>query len=198
MPVSAGAGRQALSPAVTVRRELRPGDLGAIIAQHGAVYSREYGVDSTFEGHVATSVAAAGERGWPGDGEAVWIVEVEGRHAGSLGLTDEGDGAATLRWFLLDAELRGEGLGRRLVGELVAEAERLGYETLVLETFSELRAAAHIYRGAGFELRSAQTGPRWGRDEITYQRYELSFQARAHSSSSPSAGSSARPFSVSA
>jgi GNAT superfamily N-acetyltransferase len=187
-----------VSPSVGIRRELRPGDLGAIIAHHGAVYSREYGLDSTFEAHVAASVAAAGERGWPGDGEGAWIVEAGGRHAGSLALTDEGDGAAAVRWFVLDAELRGAGLGRRLVTDLVSEAERAGYERLSLETFSELGAAAHIYRGAGFELRWVQTGPRWGREEITYQHYELSFQARAQSSSSPSAGSSARPFSVSA
>jgi ribosomal protein S18 acetylase RimI-like enzyme len=182
----------------TIRRELRPGDLGAIIAHHGRVYPPEYGLDSSFEGHVAASVSAAGKRGWPRRNEGVWIVEADGEHAGSIALTDEGDGLAALRWFVLDPELRGQGLGRRLVAELLADAERAGYDTIGLETFSDLRAAAHIYRGHGFELQWTETGPRWGREELTYQRYELSFQARAQSLSSPSAGSSARPFSVSA
>jgi GNAT superfamily N-acetyltransferase len=186
-----------LSREPTIRRELRPGDLGAIVAHHGAVYSRDQGVNSSFEAHVAASVAEAGGKpGFPRENEGVWIVELGGRHAGSLALTDEGTGVATLRWFVLDRNLRGRGLGRRLVAELFELAERGGYERLVLETFSDLRAAAHIYRSLGFELISAETGPRWGRAEVTYQRYELSFQARAQSLSSASAGSSERPFSV--
>jgi ribosomal protein S18 acetylase RimI-like enzyme len=185
----------------TIRRDLRPGDLGEIIAHHGRLYGREYGVDSTFESHVAASVAAGGKRGFPRDGEGIWIVEGDGAHLGSIGLTDDGDGLATVRWVALDPSLRGRGLGRRLVAEALALARASGYERVGLETFSELTAAAHIYRSCGFELQWEQTGPRWGREEITYQRYELvlaSRQARAQLRSSRSAGASARPFSVNA
>ena len=186
-----------MNSAITVRRELRPGDLGEVVAHHGRVYRPEFGVDSTFEAHVCASVAAAGKRGFPRPGEGIWIVERDGRHAGSLALTDEGE-RGCVRWFVLDPELRGHGLGRRLVGELVAEARDAGYDGLYLETFSDLRAAAHIYRSHGFELTSTETGPRWGRADLGYQHYELSFQSRAQSRSSASAGSSERPFSVSA
>ena len=187
-----------MSTLPTIRRELRPGDLGAIIAHHGRVYGSEYGVDSTFEAQVAATVAAAGKRGFPREREGIRIAELDGRHAGSVALTDEGDGLGTLRWVVLDPALRGQGLGRRMIGELLATAESLGYETIGLETFSELRAAAHIYRSCGFELLWEETGPRWGRERITYQRYELNFQVRAQSSSPPSTGSSERPFSVNA
>lgn len=182
----------------TIRRDLRPGDLGRIVAHHGSVYTPEYGVDVAFEGDLAASVAAAVQRGWPGPREGVWIVESGGRHVGSLALTDEGDDRGAVRWLVLDPELRGHGLGRRLVAELVGKARREGYALLSLHTFSDLRAAAHLYRSHGFELRWEQTEPRWGRDDLTYQRYELSFQACAQDLSSPSAGSSVRPFSVSA
>jgi ribosomal protein S18 acetylase RimI-like enzyme len=184
--------------APTIRRDLRPGDLGRIVAHHGTTYCPEYGVDSTFEAHVGATVAEAGKRGFPRAGERIWIVEVDGDHAGSLALTNEGNGVGTVRWFVFDARVRGRGLGRRLVGELLAEAEAIGYELLQLETFSELHAAAHIYRSHGFELQSAETGPRWGRERVTYQRYELDLQARAQSWSSPRTGASERPFSVSA
>ena len=133
-------------------------------------------MDRTFEAQVAATVAAAGKRGFPREREGIWIVEVDGRHAGSVALTDEGDGLATLRWVVLDPDLRGHGLGRGLISEVVASAESFGYETIGLETFSELRAAARIYRSVGFQVVWEQSGPRWGRDEITYQRYELSFQ----------------------
>jgi ribosomal protein S18 acetylase RimI-like enzyme len=185
-----------MSTRLEIRSDLRPGDLGAIIAHHGQLYSREYGVDSTFEAHVAAAVAAIGKRGWPGPREHLRIAELDGRHAGSLALSDERDGWAALRFFVLDAELRGRGLGRRWVAEVLESARRDGYEGVRLETFSDLRAAAHIYRSQGFVVTSEESGPRWGRSAFTYQRYELAFQAPAQSASSESAGSSARPFSV--
>jgi ribosomal protein S18 acetylase RimI-like enzyme len=157
----------------TIRRELRPGDLGAVVAHHGRVYGEEYGVDSTFEAHVAATVAEAGKRGFPSPQEAIRVVELDGEHAGSIALTDEGNGEATIRWFVLSPELRGHGLGRRLLDEMLAAAAESGYSRVVLETFSELEAAAHLYLEHGFEVVSVDTAPRWGREQISYQRYEL-------------------------
>jgi ribosomal protein S18 acetylase RimI-like enzyme len=161
---------------VNIRRELRPGDLGVIIAHHGRLYAQEYGVDVRFEAHVANSVASAALHGFPREHEAIWIVEQASEHAGSVALTDEGGGEATLRWFLLEPQLRGRGLGRQLVGEVLSEARAAGYSLIALETFSELAAAARIYRAYGFEVVWEETSQRWGRPEITYQRYELALR----------------------
>jgi N-acetylglutamate synthase-like GNAT family acetyltransferase len=158
--------------APSIRRDLRPGDLGAIVEHHGRTYAREYGVDSSFEAHVAAAVARAALRGFPREKEAIWIVERDGRHAGSLAMTDEDDGTACVRFFVLDSELRGSGLGTRLLDELLDTARANGFEHAMLETFSDLTAAAHLYGERGFRVVSAETGPRWGRAEITYQRYE--------------------------
>lgn len=182
--------------ATSVRNELRAGDLGRIVAHHGTTYGREHGVDPRFEAMVAATIAEAGRRGFPSARERVWIVESAGRHAGSIAVTDEGNRTAALRWVVLDRRLRGSGLGRRLIGEAVEFAEQAAYETLYLDTFSELEAAAHLYRIHGFELVSEDTAPRWGRESITFQRYEASFQRRAQPRSSRSAGESSRPFSV--
>lgn len=158
--------------APSIRRDMRPGDLGAIVEHHGRTYAREYGVDSGFEAHVAAAVARAALRGFPREKEAIWIVERDGRHAGSLAMTDEDDGTACVRFFVLDSELRGSGLGTRLLDELLDTARANGFELAMLETFSDLTAAAHLYGERGFRVVSAETGPRWGRAEITYQRYE--------------------------
>jgi N-acetylglutamate synthase-like GNAT family acetyltransferase len=74
---------------------------------------------------------------------------------------------------VFDPSVRGRGLGRRLLAELLERARELGYERLRLETFSLLRAAAHLYRSVGFEVVDEDTGPRWGHGEITLQHYEL-------------------------
>ncbi len=156
-----------------VRSELRPGDLGEIVAHHGRLYGDEYGVDSRFEAMVAASVADASKRGFPREREAIRIVELDGAHVGSLALTEEDGNTAAIRWFVFDRALRGRGLGRRLLAELLGKARRDGYRQVWLETFSELRAAAHLYRDNGFEVVWEDPAPRWGREEITYQRYEL-------------------------
>ena len=162
-----------------VRDELRPGDLEAIVAHHRRIYGEEYGVDSRFGDFVAAAVARAAERGFPSEREAIRIVELGGEHVGSIGLTDEGGGDAAIRWFVLSPEVRGKGLGRRLLGELLDLAREHGYRRVFLETFSELHAAAHLYLDAGFVVTSADTAPRWGREAITYQRYELGLTDRA-------------------
>jgi ribosomal protein S18 acetylase RimI-like enzyme len=172
---------------VEIRRELRPGDLDAIVALHARLYPPEYGVDCEFVAHVEARIAAAAEAGFPRERDRVWLLDRRGVLAGSLALTDEGGDIGYVRWYLIDPALRGQGLGRRLVTELVGEAGELGYSRLRLETFSDLRVAAAIYRDAGFRLVAEETGPRWGR-EITYQHYEMELQP---SSKTPRASSSA-------
>lgn len=162
----------AMDSAIKIRRSLHPGDLGEIVRQHAHLYVRESGLDPRFESHVASAVTKAARGDWPERG-GVWIVERKGEFAGSVALTDEGEGVAALRWFLLDPALRGQGLGRRLVGEVVAEAEGQGFEMLGLETLGILTVAAAIYRDHGFRLVSDRMGPPWGDPDIPYQRYEL-------------------------
>jgi GNAT superfamily N-acetyltransferase len=92
--------------------------------------------------------------------------------AGCLGLTAEGDGLGNIRWVALSPELRGLGLGRRMITESVAEARRLGMKRLELRTFSALETAAAIYRSVGFRVVAAEEKDDWG-PRITYQHYVL-------------------------
>ena len=163
----------------TIRSEFRPGDLEAIVAHHRRVYGEEYRVDSRFGDFVTAAIGRAAKRGFPTGRETIRIVEIDGEHVGSIALSDEGDDEAAIRWVVLSPEVRGDGLGRRLLGEMLDFAEEHGYRRVWLETFSELMAAAHLYRDHGFVVTSADTAPRWGRDAITMQRYELELVERA-------------------
>jgi ribosomal protein S18 acetylase RimI-like enzyme len=157
---------------ISIRRELRAGDADAIAELHRRVYASEYGLNERFVEGVRRGLEAAVSTGWPQRTGAVWLVERDGALLGALGLTVEGEGVGRVRWLVLDAALRGRGLGRSLVGELLAEARRAGLHTLTLETYSDLTAAARIYRDAGFRVQWERVHDDWG-PAVTFQGYAL-------------------------
>jgi GNAT superfamily N-acetyltransferase len=161
---------------VVIRRELWPGDVDAIVELHDRIYRAEYGVDGRMATRIREGLDEAVARGWPHDKALgdVWLVDVDGRLGGSLALVVESASIGRVHWFVLEPELRGRGLGRRLVGELVAEARAKVLEKLRLETFSALKAAAAIYKSVGFQVVSQQEVDWWG-PTIVYQHYELAF-----------------------
>ncbi|HEX5050910.1 MAG TPA: GNAT family N-acetyltransferase [Planctomycetota bacterium] len=89
---------------------------------------------------------------------------------GAVRLLDAG--TAELKRMYIAPELRGLGLGRRLVEALEAEARALGARRLVLETGVRQHAALALYRAAGFApiplygeyTRSADTSVCLGKD----------------------------------
>lgn len=161
-----------LAPEITIRRELRDGDALAIVELHRRVYCAEYQRNEQFVMAVAESLAGVIAQGWPVSGGAVWLIQQRDRLAGSLGLTVEGEGVGQVRWVVFDPALRGQGLGRALVEEVVATARAAGMHKLQLQTFSALREAAHLYRSVGFTVVWERSRDDWG-PTITYQGYEL-------------------------
>jgi RimJ/RimL family protein N-acetyltransferase len=159
-------------PGLTIRRVLHDGDGDGIVELHRRVYCSEYGRNEDFVGAVAGGVEAAIADGWPGDRGGVWLIDGERALGGCLALTDEGGGIGRARWFVLDAPLRGHGLGRGMVGAMVQHARESGMARVELETFSALRAAAHLYRAAGFRLLWERERSDWG-PTVTYQGYAL-------------------------
>jgi ribosomal protein S18 acetylase RimI-like enzyme len=155
--------------ALTVRTDLRPGDVGAVVHLHGVVYAREYGFDPTFEAYVAGPLAEFVLRA--SDRERIWLAERDGQLVGCVAVVAASPETAQLRWYLVDPAARGMGLGTRLLAEAVAFAEACGYERMVLWTVSALTAAAHLYRAAGFRKTEEKPGRHWGVD-VVEEKYE--------------------------
>lgn len=136
------------------------------------MYATEYGLSEAFAESVQHGLDAAVARGWPERAGAVWLPERDATVLGALGLTEEGDGLGRVRWFVLDPQLRGRGLGRLLIDELLVAARTAGLSRLELATFSRLTAAARIYRAAGFAVTWEREQEDWG-PSITFQGYAL-------------------------
>ena len=156
---------------MNIRTDIRPGDIGYLIYLHGVLYAREYNLDHTFEGYVA---AGLGEfaKSYDERRDRLWLAEESGRIVGSIAIVGQEDGTAQLRWFLVDPEARGSGLGRRLVREALEFCRELGFQSIFLWTLGGLNAAAHLYGEAGFQLTEQKRHEIWG-SVRTEERYDL-------------------------
>jgi DNA-binding MarR family transcriptional regulator/GNAT superfamily N-acetyltransferase len=142
-------GSAGVSPGTAILREPRPGDIGWVVQSHGALYASEHGWDSSFEVLVA-EIAAKFLASFDASRERCWIAELDGAQVGSVFLVRHSDEIAKLRLLLVDPAGRGQGLGRRLVGECITFARACGYRKITLWTQSILVAARKIYQDTGF------------------------------------------------
>src|SRR6476661_3455217 len=117
---------------IRIRHELKPGDLGMVVHLHGLIYAREYGLDTSFEPYVARPLA---DCILDGRGR-VWIAEDGHRVVGSIAMVDADARVGQLRWFLLVPEVRGSGLGRRLLDAALTYGRERGFSRIFLWTFS--------------------------------------------------------------
>ena len=148
-----------------VLRDLKPGDMGWVVQQHGELYAREFGWNREFEGLVAGIAAKMIERFDP-EWERGWIAELDGERVGSVFVVRKSKTVAQLRLLILTPAARGLGLGARLTDECLAFARARGYKKMVLWTNSNLLAARDIYARRGFTLTQSEPYHGYGQDLV--------------------------------
>ena len=166
----AGTHIDQLPPGVELRTNLKPGDIGHVTLLHGVLYAEEFGWDHTFEAYVAEPLGAFAKSHT--DRERIWIVDRDGKVAGSIAIVEASTEQAQLRWFLLHPDLRGLGVGRMMMEEAISFSRDKDYSQIFLWTVSALTAAAKLYQLFGFQVTKQQTHEAWG-TIVTEQRYDL-------------------------
>ncbi|HET9911056.1 MAG TPA: GNAT family N-acetyltransferase [Anaerolineales bacterium] len=157
---------------ISIRTQLRPGDIGYVIYLHGDLYGREYGYGIPFESYVARGLCEFYEKYNP-ERNRVWVCEHHDRMVGFLLLMDRGK-AAQLRYFLIQPEYRGIGLGSKLMSLYMDFLRECGYRASYLWTTHELGTAAFLYKRAGFKLTEEKESAAFGKP-LKEQRYDLVF-----------------------
>jgi DNA-binding MarR family transcriptional regulator/GNAT superfamily N-acetyltransferase len=145
-----GGDNKAPSPAYTLRSH-RPGDMGWVVARHGALYAKEYGWDSTIEA-ITAEIVSCFLKNYDPEREHCWIAEIDGEPVGSIFLVRDSDEVARIRLLIVDPRARGLGIGRDLAAQSIAFARKAGYRKITLWTHSVLTAARAIYQREGFTL----------------------------------------------
>jgi len=101
-----------------------------------------------------------------------FLVVVDGKHlVGTGALIREAADTGRIVRMSVSAEKRRQGIGRLLVGELLAEGTRRGYSRIVVETNDDWYGAIRLYQGCGFQpydrrdgeihMQLKFPGPRW-------------------------------------
>jgi DNA-binding MarR family transcriptional regulator len=147
-------------PRTVVLRGPAPGELGWIVARHGALAEAELGRPEAVEAEAARIVAGFVGRADPR--EAAWIAEVDGEPTGcALCLADDGDPAsARLRLLLVEPAARGAGIGSRLVAECVRSARSAGFARITALARSGSPAGG-LLRRVGFEAEGDEWTRTW-------------------------------------
>jgi GNAT superfamily N-acetyltransferase len=155
---------------ISIRTELQPGDIGYVTYMHGALYHREYNYGLQFESYVAQGLCEFYEKYNP-QRNRIWACEHKNRIIGFLLLMDRGK-AAQLRYFLIEPEYRGIGLGSKLLNLYMDFLSECGYKQSYLWTTHELTTAAALYKRLGYKLTEEKESNSFGKP-LTEQRYDL-------------------------
>jgi len=157
---------------MTIRTTLEPGDLTYLQATHAEFYLKEHGYTVPFEylvGKGITEFYEAYQRGR----SCIWIPEEGGKRLGSLVL-QERESVAQLRFFLLQPEAQGKGIGKKLLQLFMAFCKANAFESAYLWTTEEQAVAGKLYRSFGLRVVEERDSVTFGRPTVE-QRYEVVF-----------------------
>ena len=150
-----------------------PGAIGRMTELHATYYSRHWGFGLYFESKVATEMSEFLAR-FDGAHDGFWVLSVDGKITGGVAI--DGKEFATLgarlRWFIVDPEYQGQGLGNALLKEAIDFCTRVKFRRLYLHSFAGLDPARHLYEKFGFVLREEYEDNTWGK-KVTEQRFEI-------------------------
>lgn len=155
---------------VTIR-DYEAKDIEYVISRHREIYGAEYGFGPEFSDYVEKYVHKFDEH-HDKRKENIWIAEANGRAVGMIAIVNVDASTAQLRWFLIEPEMRGLGLGYKLMNTVMDFCKEKEYKHVFLWTINYLEAARILYKRFGFELTESKANDTWG-GHLVEERWDL-------------------------
>ncbi len=161
-----------MSDELSIRHDLRCGDLGRIVSLHGEAYEPLGGYGLRFEAFVGQTIA---EFILQNDAKGrIWLAERSGILVGCAAIVLRENGVGQLRWIVVAPNERGNGLGRVLVARALAYCRDQGCRSVHLETTDGLPVSEKMYEKLGFRVTSNTVEDLWdGKRPLILMQLEL-------------------------
>lgn len=104
--------------------------------------------------------------------DCMFILECDGNPSGCVAITHTKDNVAQLRYFFLEPEVRGLGVGTVLLNKALDFCRQKKYPHVFLWTVSAQESARILYKNAGFKLTETSENEDWGIPVIE-ERWDL-------------------------
>ena len=104
--------------------------------------------------------------------DCVFILECDGNAAGCIAVTHTQEAVAQLRYFFLEPEMRGLGMGMTLLDKALDFCREKAYSRVFLWTVSVQETARKLYQKAGFEITQTSPNDSWG-SPVLEEKWEL-------------------------
>lgn len=153
-------------------RTYKSDDIDYIIKKHRELYKNEYGFVSTFGDYVEKYVAQF-NKCYDKTKENIWIAEMNSKPVGVIAIAKLDNDTAQLRWFLIEPEMRGKGLGHKLMKTAMDFCKEKNYNHVLLWTADVLKTAHHIYKNYGFNLTESVDNTSWTDKLVKEERWDL-------------------------
>ncbi|UNK16184.1 bifunctional helix-turn-helix transcriptional regulator/GNAT family N-acetyltransferase [Paenibacillus sp. N3/727] len=151
-------------------RPFQSGDVGYVAHLHGKLYNKTYKYGQMFEYYVMKGLT---EFMIATDGGELWVAEVDGEIVGSIAITKSSDTVAQLRWFVLDENYQGMGIGKKLMETALNFCNEQNYQLVFLWTVSTLDTARYLYQKYNFRLTEEKQNEEWTGTKLIEERWDL-------------------------
>jgi len=155
---------------IVFRHNLLPGDVGYLIYLHGELYAKETGYNLEFEGYVCKTFYDFLQHYHPSK-DRVFLATYNNRIVGAVAIVGHSKELAQLRWLLVHPDMRGVGLGKKLVQDAMNFCRQQQYKKVYLLTTDQQTTAAKLYLQAGFVKTEEVPQEMWGH-RLKEVRYE--------------------------
>jgi peptidyl-dipeptidase Dcp len=157
---------------ISITTALQPGDLAYVVYSQAKLYSNEYDYGIPFESYALAGMHEFYENYNPAM-DRVWVCKDGDKIIGFLLLMHRENNAAQLRYFYIEPEYRGIGLGKKMLQLYMDFLTEKGYRSSYLWTTHELDSAISLYKRHGFTLTQQKQSMAFGK-LLNEQRYDLS------------------------